>query len=309
MFVIVANPGSGPQAGSSVREQIESAFADSGCPWQLVEIGEQGVLAACEEAASRAAEAGGVLVAVGGDGTVNAAAQAALRHGCPLGVVARGTFNLFAREHGLPLEPVEGFRALLDAEVRPVQVGLVNQHVFLANAAVGLYPKLLEDREQAKERLGKRRRWIAVAAGLKTLLEWRWPLVFDAELDGQVASVRTPSLFICNNRLQLARVGIDEQVTRRVGQGVLAVLMAAPLGAWGKIKLLSQAAFGRLGDARELVTLPLRSLNLSTRSRSTRKLKVSADGEVLWMQPPLRFSVSPQPLQLLLPRNRAPEAA
>lgn len=303
MFVIVANPGSGPQAGHSVREEIEAAFADSGRRWELVEVGAQGVLAACEEAAARAAAARGVLVAVGGDGTVNAAAQAALRNGCPLGVVARGTFNLFAREHGLPLDPAEGFRALLDAQVHPVQVGLVNQHVFLANAAVGLYPKLLEDREEAKERLGKRRRWIAVAAGLKTLLEWRWPLVFDAELDGEVARVRTPSLFICNSRLQLERVGIGEDVTSRVGRGSLGVLMAAPLGAWGKLKLLGRAALGRLGDARELVSLPLRSLNLSTRSRSTRKLKVSADGEVLWMEPPLRFSVSPQPLQLLVPRS------
>jgi diacylglycerol kinase family enzyme len=302
MFVIVANPGSGPQAGQGVREQIEAALGAAAQPWELVEIGTQGVLAACEEAASRAAAAGGVLVAVGGDGTVNAAAQAALRHGCPLGVVARGTFNLFAREHGLPLEPAEGFRALLDAEVKPVQVGLVNQRIFLANAAVGLYPKLLEDREQAKELLGKRRRWIAVLAGLKSLLQWRWPLVFDAELDGQVARLRTPSLFICNNRLQLERLGIDDDVTGQVGHGALAALVAAPLGAWGKFKLLSWAAFGRLGDAHGLVTLPLRSLILSTRSRSTRKLKVSADGEVLWMEPPLRFSVSPQPLQLLTPR-------
>lgn len=303
---IVLNAASG-RAGEQDREQAVMAMLEaSGRAFRFIPCETEGLPAACERAAQLAAAQAGVLVAVGGDGTVNCAAQAALRNGCPLGVVAQGTFNLFAREHGLPQELEQGVRALLDGAVEPVQVGLVNERVFLANAAVGLYPKLLEDRENAKQQLGRRRRWVAVAAGLVSLLDWRWQMTLDAELDGHFTRLRTPSLFVCNNRTQLRRVGIGDEVTGQVGLGRMAALVAHPLGTWGKLKLLLRAVFGRLGDARELDCLSLRSLDVS--ARSARKLKVATDGEVQWMQLPLRFAVSPRPLLLLLPRgqDRAP---
>jgi diacylglycerol kinase family enzyme len=297
-WLIVLNPGSGRGMGEDARALIENELKASGRSYRFVPVEGQGVLAANDHAAELAAREGGVLVVAGGDGTVNCAAQAALRHRCPLGVIPMGTFNLFAREHGLSLDLQEATRGLLQAGPRPVQVGLVNQRVFLVNAAVGLYPKLLEDREQAKQLLGRRRRWIAVVAGLKSLLQWRWPLLLDAELDGEVTRLRTPSLFVCNNRLQLQRLGAEEAVAEAVGRGVLAALVAPQVGTWGKFKLLGRALLGRLADG-EVRTLALRSLILA--QRSARRLKVQTDGEVVWMELPLHFSVSPQPLMLLLP--------
>lgn len=296
---IVLNPGSGKDEASHKREAIEGVLREAGRAYCFVPFGQGGVLQACEEAGRLAARHGGVLVAVGGDGTINAGAQAALRHGCPLGVVAQGTFNLFARDHGLPLDAAEAVRALLRARPEPVQVGLVNERVFLANAAVGLYPKLLEDRESAKHQLGVRRRWIAAVAGLVTLFEWHWQLRLDAELDGAMRQLRTPSLFVCNNRIQLDRVVLDDDVVDQIGHGRMAALLAHPLDAWAKLKLLGLALAGRLDQAREVDCFPLRSLTVTT--RSARKLKVATDGEVQWMQLPLRFTVSPQALWLMVP--------
>ena len=298
---IVLNAASG-RGGEQDRAQVVATMLEaSGRAFRFIPCETEGLPAACERGAQLAAANAGVLVAVGGDGTINCAAQAALRHGCPLGVVAQGTFNLFAREHGLPQDLEQGVRALLAASVEPVQVALVNARVFLANAAVGLYPKLLEDRENAKQQLGRRRRWVAVVSGLVSLLEWRWKMTLDAELDGHFTRLRTPSLFVCNNRLQLRRVGIGDDITNQVGTGRMAALVAHPLGTWGKLKLLLRAIAGRLGDARELDCLSLRSLDVST--PSARKLKVATDGEVQWMQLPLRFAVSPKPLLLLMPRE------
>lgn len=299
---IVLNPGSGREQAQQKREAIEAVLREGGRPFRFVPCEQGRILDACEAAAQAAARYGGVVVAVGGDGTVNCAAQAALRHGCAIGVVPQGTFNLFARDHGVPQDAEQAVRALLRARPQPVQVGLANQRVFLVNASVGLYPKLLEDRENAKGRLGLRRRWLALLVGLVSLFEWRWQLTLDAELDGQVQRIRTPSLFVCNNRVQLRRVGIEESLAEQVGHGCMAALVAHPLGAWGKLKLLVRAIVGSLGDASELDCVSLRSLDVST--RSARKLKVATDGEVQWMELPLRFAVAPQSLQLLVP---APE--
>jgi diacylglycerol kinase family enzyme len=300
---VVLNAGSGPQEGAEKRQVLMAALQATGLPWEFVPVLPRGIVASCRHAARMAAQAGGVLVAAGGDGTVNCAAQAALQAGCSMAIVPMGTFNLFAREHGVPLDAAEAVAAIASAQEQPVQVGLVNEHVFLANAAVGLYPKLLEDREAAKQQLGQRRRWIAIAAGMKTLFEWRLQLRLDAELDGRVTRLRTPSLFVCNNRVQLERVGIDEAVVAQVGEGRLAGLMAHPLDAWAKLKLLVRGIAGTLGDAREVDSFTLRTLTVTT--RAARRIKVATDGEVQWMALPLRFAVGPQALRLLVPVRAA----
>lgn len=298
-FFIVINPGSGASQAAEKRAAIEQVLTRAGRRFRFLPVAPGQIVAACQQGAQRAAESGGVLVAVGGDGTLNAGAQAALTHGCPLGVVAQGTFNMFAREHGLPLEPAEATQALVTARPGPVQVGLVNQRIFLVNAAVGLYPKLLQDREAVNRQLGRRRGWVNLVTSVVSLFEWRLRLSLEIELDGEVKRLRTPSLFVCNNRLQLERVGLEEKLVDEVGRGWLAALVAQPMGATGKLKLLWRAAWGRLGAGPELDSTLLRSLAVTT--RGARRLKVSTDGEVQWMQLPLRFTVSPQPLMLMRP--------
>ena len=73
---------------------------------------------AAREAASRALATRTAVIAVGGDGTLNTVAQAAHAAGCAMGVVAHGTFNYFARTHGLPDDPVDAVRVLLHSRPR-----------------------------------------------------------------------------------------------------------------------------------------------------------------------------------------------
>lgn len=297
-FFIVMNQRSGAGEKDEVREAVEAELRRAGRRYRFVPVQPGEVVRACREAARLAKEEGGVVVASGGDGTINAAAQAALAHGCPLGLIAQGTFNLFARELGLPLEAAEATRFLLRAQPEPVQVCLVNEKVFLVNASVGLYPQLLADREKVKQKLG-RRRWIAMIAGLKSLLEWRVQLSLDAEMDGELARLRTATVFLCNNRLQLQRLGIQDFVVDQIGEGRMVCLLAPAMPWWTKLRLLVAAAFGRLGEERELQSFPLRSLTVG--ARKARRLKVATDGEVQWMDLPVRFTVSPQPLRVMLP--------
>jgi diacylglycerol kinase family enzyme len=301
---IVMNEGSRSAGRQAVRETLRAVLEEAGRPHRFVPVGTGGIVRACQEAARLASAQGGALVAVGGDGTLNCAAQAALTHDCPLGVIAQGTFNLFARELGLPLDAAEATCALLRAQPRPVQVGWVNQRAFLVNASVGLYPKLLADRERVKQKLG-RQRWIALLAAVRSLLEWRWPLQVEGELDGHVGHLRTSTIFVCNNRLQLERVGIAPDIVAQVGTGKLAGLLVRSERLPEKLRLLAGALLGRLGREREIHSFALRSLTVG--SRNARRLKVATDGEVQWMELPLRFTVAPRPLKVLLPPR--PEAA
>ncbi len=67
-----------------------------------------------------------------------------------MGVLPQGTFNYFVRTHGIPTNAADAAQALLYSVPAPVQVGLINDRVFLVNASLGLYPELLQDREVYK---------------------------------------------------------------------------------------------------------------------------------------------------------------
>src|SRR5690606_26755746 len=98
---------------------------------------------------------------------------------------------------------------LLRGEPLPVQVGAVNDRIFLVNASVGMYPELLEDREEFKQRFG-RSRLVALWSAVVTAFGPQRYLDMVLEQNGQRKHLRTTTLFIGNNRLQLEQVGIPQ---------------------------------------------------------------------------------------------------
>jgi diacylglycerol kinase family enzyme len=295
---IVLNRGSGKHEQADVRLAIEEALTNAGRTFSIHEVDETtelGQLAAqvVAEARSRA----GVVVAAGGDGTINTVAAATLGSGCPFGVLPLGTFNYFSRAHGIPADMVAACGILLEGQAFEVQVGLVNDRVFLVNGSLGVYPELLEEREQAKRRLG-RSRWVAVLAALRSLLRHHRRLRLDIEAKTGRQSVVTNTLFVGNNRLQLRRFGIPDG--ELVEHHRLIAVMVRPVGVLGMLGLLGRALFGRLGDAEEVTSFDFERMTVRPRF-GQRRIKVATDGEVEFLPVPLTFRVAPDSLWLLRP--------
>jgi diacylglycerol kinase family enzyme len=306
-LVFIVNAASGSEGADAKRQAIETALHAAGRRGELVFAPAAGLANAARDAASRAKAARSAVVAVGGDGTINAVAQAAHAEGCPVGVVPQGTFNYFARTHGLPAEPGAAVQALLNATPQPVQVGSVNGKVFLVNASLGLYPVLLEDREAWKARFG-RSRIVALGSGLATLLRAHRQLRLRIDQGGAVREVKTPTLFIGNNRLQLEQVGLAQ--AGRVEAGSIAAVMLKPIGALAMLWLMLRGAFGSLGEADDVESFAFRRMLVTPSSRRRGgRIKVAFDGETAWMRAPLQFEVAAQPLWLLKPAAANAEGA
>ncbi|MEO6276626.1 diacylglycerol kinase family protein [Roseateles sp.] len=302
---VVFNRASGAGDRDEVGPAVEAACAAAGRRCELFPVEQPGRLAqAASQAVQRAVQAEGIVVAAGGDGTINGVAQAVLGSGCRFGVLPRGTFNYFARTHGIPTELGAALHVLLNERAVPVQVGLLNERVFLVNASLGLYPQLLEDRETWKQQFG-RSRLVAFGAGIATILRGHRSLRLSVEYGGQTRQVRTPTLFVGNNALQMEQVGLPE--SRAIDSGCLAGITLKPLGRWALLALLARGAFGQLGEASEVQNFSFRRLTVNARSLSAKRIKVATDGEVLWLPLPLRFEVAPQPLLLIRPQGLAQE--
>ncbi|WP_367849462.1 diacylglycerol kinase family protein [Rhodoferax sp. WC2427] len=298
-LIFVINAASGRSDADAKRAVIEQALQAAGRTGELLFTRPADLPRVAREAAATALATRSAVVAVGGDGTINAVAQAAHAAGCALGVVPLGTFNYFARTHGISTEPAQAAQMLMQAVPTPVQVGTVNGQVFLVNASLGLYPVLLEDRETYKARFG-RSRWVALGAAVMTLLRFHRQLHLQIDQGGVVRNVRTPTLFVGNNRLQLEQVGVNlsDHPARPLDDGQIAAVMLKPMGTLAMVGLMVRGAMGTLGEADSVESFAFSRMVVQPRRR---KIKVAFDGEVTRMRTPLEFRVAAQPLFLLKP--------
>lgn len=143
-----------------------------------------------DRAVRRAVERGGALGVYGGDGTVNAAARAAARHGLALAVFPGGTLNHFAHDVGVP-HPEDTAAAVVSGDAIAVDIavaapvpdpapGGAEPVEFLNTFSIGLYPDLVRLRERLEHRWGT---WPAAALALIRVLRTAAP--FELRLDGR----------------------------------------------------------------------------------------------------------------------------
>lgn len=90
------------------------------------------------ELAERAAADGlDMVVAVGGDGTVNMAAHGLVGSQTVLGVLPTGSGNGFARNAGIPLRFEKALEMLREPEIATIDVGSVDDRIFLVSCGIG----------------------------------------------------------------------------------------------------------------------------------------------------------------------------
>ena len=151
-LVVVANPA----AGSGAEDLAQARAALPEAEFVIADPDAMPLSTQFEEAASRATALG----VLGGDGTVNAAVTAAVRHCLPLAVLPGGTLNHFAYDldvHTIAdtAQAVTGGHAVaVDiARFRPGPEGKAGY--FVNTFSIGAYPELVRVREEWTPRVGK----------------------------------------------------------------------------------------------------------------------------------------------------------
>lgn len=189
-------------AGHSTPEvdKLRQAFEQAGLEARVVMCGQgEGLQDSVRKALAARPE---VLAAAGGDGTISAVAALVRGTGTALGVMPFGTLNHFAKDLGIPLEPVEAARVIAGGRRKAVDLGEVNGRIFINNASLGLYPGMVRERERQQRRLRRSKRHAMMWATLAVLN--RPPLLdLRLELDDKVQDCRAPFVFVGNNAYQM----------------------------------------------------------------------------------------------------------
>lgn len=291
--VVIVNACAGCGYDADWAVMLRAKFRAQGLEPAIALAGNGDEVAGC---AKRAVAAGATLVvAGGGDGTVNAVAAQLVDTGVAFGVLPLGTLNHFAKDAGIPLA-LDGAIATLARGTRfQVDVGEVNGRIFLNNSSLGIYPDIVREREKQQRRLG-RGKWPAFAWAALTALR-RYPFLnVRLSLNGGRHTRRTPFVFIGNNAYRMQGWNIGERA--RLDAGVLSLYVAQRPGRLGLLRLAFHALFGRIEGRHDFDVLSSGEMEIETHAK---RLRVALDGEVTVMATPLRYRIRAGALTVLRP--------
>ena len=243
----------------------------------------------------RQAENVGVVVAAGGDGTLNAVASKLMGTDIPMGILPLGTFNYVARVLNIPLDLLDAAKAIGEGQPRSVHVAQLNQHIYLNNASLGLYPLFIQKREQFNKHFG-RFPLHAYTSALGVLIRDRKELKLEVEVDGQRYPVKTPLIFFGNNQLQLAEMKL--RIAEAAEAGKVAGVVVAKSDKRTLFKTLWQLIKGNLDQASDVYSFAADEVIVHSKRN---KLTVAVDGEIVTMTPPLKITVRKHALNIMVP--------
>lgn len=292
---IILNAQAGGEAKSNLRERLRAACARAGSAAH-VSLAQTGVELA--QLAQRAAQSETqIVVAGGGDGTINAVAAALVGTDKTLGVLPLGTLNHFAKDLRIPLDLDAAIETITAGHVARVDVGEVNGRIFLNNSSLGLYPSMVRQREQLERQQGYNK-WLAAAWAALVVFR-RYPfLSVRLNADGHEFKRRTPFVFVGNNEYEMDGFQIGGRL--RLDAGRLCLHMTHKTGRVRLIALALRALFGRLREAKDFDSVCAREVWIETRRRH---LRVATDGEVHFMPTPLHYRIRPRALRVLVPEK------
>jgi YegS/Rv2252/BmrU family lipid kinase len=237
-----------------------------------------------------------VVVAAGGDGTVNTVASALVGTSKILVVLPTGTLNHFAKDLNLPLDLATAIDTIARGDIIAVDVAEVNGHRFLNNSSLGLYPHIVEER-QKQQRLGSSK-WAAFIWAALSVLR-RYPFVeVKLTLAGMSFERRTPFVFIGNNRYEMEGLRIGGRSS--LEQKELSLYTTNRTSRWGLLILALRALFSRLRNDSDFLEVSANEIWIHTRHR---RVRVALDGEVTILTPPLHYRILPQSLRVMVPRS------
>lgn len=285
-MVVNGSGGRASREGDALRDKLVKAFASSGAAVDPQVVAGKEISATIESV--RAAR---VVAVGGGDGTQGSAAALISQSGQTMAVLPLGTLNHLALDLGIPAELDEVAAIAVKGAERSIDLAQAGDTVFVNNASVGLYTKLVRMRDA--QSLPK---WLATIPAAWTVLKGLKARRLEIEMNGSRRCIETPLLFIGNNPYNLTgqRLGKRE----KLDTGMLGLNAVRHKNAMALIGFALRALAGKADPARDFVDIEdCREFVL----HGSGSIDVAHDGEVTRMQLPLRFRSLPRALTVKVP--------
>jgi diacylglycerol kinase family enzyme len=276
-----------------VEAGLREIFTAMGCGVEILNVPGAEVEEALRRALHGSADA---VIVGGGDGTVATAATIFAGQDKPLGILPLGTFNLAARDLGMPMDWEQAATQLVTAPVAEADLLDLGGKLYFCVVVLGFYPALVMGREEYHGNwLVKSIRTVMDAIRSVTAFP---PLNLRLSQNGSTESHRTRMALIANNDYEdmfgiiPARSSLDA--------GYFTVYISKHRTRLGMARSMLAWLLGRWKLDREIISLRATTMEIDVKRK--RRLAVMMDGEVDKVALPFKVVLRPKALRVICPR-------
>ncbi len=287
---IILNPRAGQSEDVARVERARAVWEEHGWTvgWYVTEYAGHATVLAREGVAA----GDDLIVAAGGDGTVNEVVNGIAGTRAALAVLPFGTSNVWVRELKLPLRPEAAALALLDGTVQAVDLGLAGDRYFLLMAGVGFDASVTRRvRPELKRRLGIFAYLLEAFSFAPEMRGTRTRIV----LDGRAVRGHILMVVLGNSRLYGGYLQITHQAS--ITDGMLDVAIIKGQSARSAPIHLMNIILRRHNFNPDLLYYRAREIRIE----SSAPLDVQVDGDPIGVTP-MTFRVVPGALRAWLPQ-------
>lgn len=292
MFVV--NPKAGTNLQKHIRESVDRYLNHKRFEYTIryTERAEH----ARELAAQAVAEGYEIVVAVGGDGSINEVASALQGTNTVLGIVPAGSGNGLAMHLGYGRDIDVAVRKINTAEVRSIDVGLMNGLPFVNLAGIG-FDGFVSNQMKGSNWRGFIPYFLkSVKAGLEYT-----PRECRIELDDRVITEKCFIISVANGPMW----GYNFQIApdARLDDGFFEVVIMKEAPRWQYFAAVPASLFGKIYEAGFVEHFTARRVKISAEGKNY----VHLDGEGMILEGDLEFEIKPKALKILAPRKKVDE--
>ena len=285
-ILFIVNPKSGVQSKSNLPRMVEKYIDHDRFDLHIEKTAYAGH--ASEIAAMAVKDGFDVVVAVGGDGTINEVARSLVHTGTALGVIPCGSGNGFARHLGIPIDIRKSIEFINNSKVTTIDYGRLNGNPFFCACGVGFDALVSDDFAKGSHR--------GLASYVqKTLVDWvkYEPEVYEVVADS-VKKKYKAFIIACGNASQY---GNNAYITpfASMRDGLLSVSILEPFTSIEVPLVVAQLFSNKIDKNSHVTTLSTRKLTIKRASAGP----VHYDGEPATMDAVLDIEVVPEGLKVL----------
>lgn len=290
-IVFIINPIAGKGKGKIVEGKIQHFFTQKKINFKTYltnNVGHATVLT--KEIIS---EHPSIIVACGGDGTINEVAQALIGTSIPLGIIPIGSGNGLAANLQIPKEINKAFEVIHQAKSNKIDAGKINDNYFFSNIGFGIDADVINNYSKAKTRnfIGY------VSASLKSILNYQ-PKKFKIELQNNEILEDDFYFLLCSNSNE-AGYGISFTPNAKLNDGKLDFLAVKKLNFIKQVLFSAHVLGKRIEKMNEAKVLQVKSIKFITKESET---IAQIDGEaVIIHKNSIDVSVIPNALHVIVP--------
>jgi YegS/Rv2252/BmrU family lipid kinase len=296
---VVLNPVAGVSEPGTVRESIESAFAEHGVPVEIYETTGQKEEDIRQLVRNAVKEGFKLFISAGGDGTLSSVIDGLVGTELPLVIIPTGTWNALARALDIPLQIDQAIELVFqEHKIQTIDAMQVGDGYFVLSVSAGVGALVMKDVErQDKRRLGK---FADLRKAVKEVLEFR-AYQFEVKIDGKLTKFRASELMVANTSiLGLRSLQVDPSI--RMDDGKLNVCRIYANSVSDYLRL---AVSMFRGDQKRNWNVLCVEAQEEVEIRARERLPVQGDGDLIG-QLPITVKIRPKAIQVVTPVNASP---